>query len=105
MISVYKITSRIFIQDGLTGSHTIFMKKYWINLIRKPPLKDWMKINVDTSKRHSQGLPPVGYVMMRDNQATIITERKQTGDLSCFSGRMFATHEIIVIAIQKIFRG
>lgn len=58
-------------QNSNTGTYAKSMKRNRAAKCWTPFLNDWVKINVDASKRHTIGSTTIGYVM-KDRRGTTI---------------------------------
>lgn len=70
-LSYYSVASRIFIHDCSASAQTNSMRKNLTDSSCKSTPKSWVKITVDTYRRHATRLTSVEYVM-RDNHVVVI---------------------------------
>lgn len=70
----------VFAQTCILVAQTSYTKRHWVDLIWKPPPHNWVKINVDMSRRISIKSTFIRYVMRDNHTKIVMTKGKPIGD-------------------------
>lgn len=95
----YNIVSGILGKDDRTSLQVLHRNHNPMPLRWNQPPENWIKINVDTSRRECTKVATIGYVMTESRSNVILRRSKRLGDCKTLVAECVAVGEAICMAV------